>query len=258
MIFTLAFAFSNRDIECFNCRKKGHKKADCWAKGGGKEGQGPKSKDRRGKTGDLREGNKEINKDSANAAGDDDGVWMALVDDSGDEKMDTKFDDFEVFEDLFEDDLGCDENEEDMNDGGANITANFEKLTILDVSKRIAYPYDNPNNLFDIKEEDTDSSDDESTAVAMQVMSDSENEVDIDPYWSKVTVDELQGLGNPLEIHESDTDSMPDLESVAGSIKSHNSMPSLLTVPDSECLFCGIDCHEKSTCLKDADWLSDE
>ena len=29
------------DVECFNCHKKGHKKADCWAKGGGKEGQGP-------------------------------------------------------------------------------------------------------------------------------------------------------------------------------------------------------------------------
>src|SRR5712672_791185 len=31
---------SRRDIECFNCHKKGHRKADCWAKGGGKEGQG--------------------------------------------------------------------------------------------------------------------------------------------------------------------------------------------------------------------------
>jgi hypothetical protein len=27
-----------------NCEKPGHKKADCWAKGGGKEGQGPKQK----------------------------------------------------------------------------------------------------------------------------------------------------------------------------------------------------------------------
>src|SRR5216683_6975917 len=30
------------DIECFNCKKKGHFKAECWAKGGGKEGQGPR------------------------------------------------------------------------------------------------------------------------------------------------------------------------------------------------------------------------
>ena len=33
-----------KDVECFNCKKKGHMKSDCWAKGGGKEGQGPKRK----------------------------------------------------------------------------------------------------------------------------------------------------------------------------------------------------------------------
>jgi hypothetical protein len=35
---------NKRDIECFNCHKKGHMRSDCWAKGGGKEGQGPKKK----------------------------------------------------------------------------------------------------------------------------------------------------------------------------------------------------------------------
>ncbi|PIL29731.1 transcription factor [Ganoderma sinense ZZ0214-1] len=30
------------DIECFNCHYKGHLKSDCWRKGGGKEGQGPR------------------------------------------------------------------------------------------------------------------------------------------------------------------------------------------------------------------------
>ena len=36
-----------KDITCHNCSKRGHVKADCWAKGGGKEGQGRKG--RRGK-----------------------------------------------------------------------------------------------------------------------------------------------------------------------------------------------------------------
>jgi hypothetical protein len=30
-----------KDIKCLNCKKRGHVKADCWAKGGGKEGQQP-------------------------------------------------------------------------------------------------------------------------------------------------------------------------------------------------------------------------
>jgi hypothetical protein len=34
----------DKDVECFNCHKKGHKKPDCWAPGGGKEGQGPNQK----------------------------------------------------------------------------------------------------------------------------------------------------------------------------------------------------------------------
>jgi hypothetical protein len=37
---------ADSEITCHNCGKTGHKKADCWAKGGGKEGQGPKQKKR--------------------------------------------------------------------------------------------------------------------------------------------------------------------------------------------------------------------
>ena len=35
---------ADSEITCHNCGKTGHKKVDCWAKGGGKEGQGPKQK----------------------------------------------------------------------------------------------------------------------------------------------------------------------------------------------------------------------
>ena len=35
---------ADSEILCHNCKKPGHKKANCWAKGGGKEGQGPRQK----------------------------------------------------------------------------------------------------------------------------------------------------------------------------------------------------------------------
>lgn len=35
---------ADSDITCHNCKRKGHKQADCWSKGGGKEGQGPRQK----------------------------------------------------------------------------------------------------------------------------------------------------------------------------------------------------------------------
>src|SRR5882757_3808003 len=38
-----------KDKECYNCKKKGHFALDCWAKGGGKEGQGPKGRKGTGK-----------------------------------------------------------------------------------------------------------------------------------------------------------------------------------------------------------------
>ena len=33
---------SDTDKECYNCHKKGHMAKDCWSKGGGSEGKGPK------------------------------------------------------------------------------------------------------------------------------------------------------------------------------------------------------------------------
>src|SRR5271168_4077699 len=33
-----------KDCECYNCKKRGHMAKDCWAKGGGMEGKGPKGR----------------------------------------------------------------------------------------------------------------------------------------------------------------------------------------------------------------------
>ena len=57
-----------RKVECFNCKKKGHYKSDCWAKGGGKEGQGP----RRGKNANNNAASAEEKPES--------GAWAAIED----------------------------------------------------------------------------------------------------------------------------------------------------------------------------------
>jgi hypothetical protein len=43
---------ATKDTVCYNCNKMGHFKMDCWAKGGGKEGQRPTGQGQRngGKT----------------------------------------------------------------------------------------------------------------------------------------------------------------------------------------------------------------
>jgi hypothetical protein len=53
-------------MECYNCHKKGHMAKDCWAKGGGKEGQSPHKK-----------GHGRAN--TAKADKDFDAAWMAVA-----------------------------------------------------------------------------------------------------------------------------------------------------------------------------------
>jgi hypothetical protein len=47
-----------KNMECFNCHKKGHSKAKCWASGGENEGSGPKQKGKKGRNGKDKSGKK--------------------------------------------------------------------------------------------------------------------------------------------------------------------------------------------------------
>jgi gag-polypeptide of LTR copia-type/GAG-pre-integrase domain len=63
---------ANADVTCDNCNKPGHKSADCWSKGGGKEGQGPKQKKKKS---DKSERNDKPDETAVVANDDDDGLF---------------------------------------------------------------------------------------------------------------------------------------------------------------------------------------
>ena len=223
------------DVECFNCHKKGHKKADCWAKGGGKEGQGPRLK-----------GKKDDGKDSkgrgaaAAAAEAEDGVWMAEIEDSDDE--------FGSWEGSDGDEWLMKEVETDWNvlygvngNLSASSIASYASYLYRDLPDLCYMPVNDNDDLPDLQYPPTDYNDSSYNRdvedVALQAMSDldSDSEVDIDPYWLQIKVDELYGLGRPTVIDdlmsEGAHSSLPLLVSCSDS--SNDSIPSLMTVSDS-------------------------
>ena len=111
----------------------------------------------------------------------------------------------------------------------------LKKQLAIDNLLNHLYPYDDPDFMLNPRNF-TDSSDDDDNAGAVAITADSgsEDEVEIDPYWTKVRVDELQGIGNPVKILLSDTDSMPDLESVSESEDSVMFSSGCLTGPENE------------------------
>jgi hypothetical protein len=154
----------NRDVECFNCHKKGHKKQDCWAKEGGKKGQGPRSKDNQSKRGDLKEGGKDGKRKSVNAVEDNEGIWMAVTNDSGDEEMaDNEFEDFEVAKD----DLFFFENDKTVED----LATCLKKLLNITTP-----PYYNPHDIFNVKDSTDFSDNNNNGAATMQVVPESESD----------------------------------------------------------------------------------
>jgi gag-polypeptide of LTR copia-type len=50
------------NVECYNCHKRGHMSKDFWAKGGGKEGQGPKGRKGPNRSNQAQEANSNLNK----------------------------------------------------------------------------------------------------------------------------------------------------------------------------------------------------
>ena len=68
------------------------------------------------------------------------------------------------------------------------------------------------------------------TTSSILTTSESEEEEQINPYWTKIKVDELQGIGNPMEVIFSNTDSIPDLESIS---ELEDSVIFILTPPNS-------------------------
>ena len=61
---------SKKDVKCFNCRKKGHYKRDCWVPGGGANEKGLKNQ--KGKQKETAAKTKVKDEDE-----DADAVWMA-------------------------------------------------------------------------------------------------------------------------------------------------------------------------------------
>ena len=72
-------------LTCFNCGKKGHKKADCWGEGGGKAGQAPWQKEKGGSD-EKGEGkgkeDKAKGKDIAASVQEHIAAWMVVSDES--------------------------------------------------------------------------------------------------------------------------------------------------------------------------------
>jgi hypothetical protein len=111
-------------------------------------------------------------------------IWMAMVNNSDDEHMaDNEFNNFTILKnDIF---FSEEENKEEIQ----RLTNHLkEQLKIAKLSK-LMYPYDDQDFMLNAQNF-SDSADDKNNAGAAAMTIDSENEeVEVDPYWTKIKVD---------------------------------------------------------------------
>src|ERR1700678_195681 len=174
--------------EGYNCKKKGHLKADCWAKGGGKEGQGPKGKkagEGKGEKGAGESGGEEREKEG-------EGVWAVADED-------------EVFEDW-----KSDSNE--TIDWSLLSDENFEEDSIDLPAQHIpdADPADKErlrSILFSCKPDTLQKPDDNDSMPGLKSVSDSESDCEFMPGRATVTDSDYEGSESNLE--DSDDEAYP-------------------------------------------------
>ena len=112
---------------------------------------------------------------------------MAAVNDSDDENMaNDEFDDFTISED----DMFF--SEEEHEEGIKKLTSQLKKQLKIEELFKYSYPYNDPPDYMLNTQNFTDFSDDDNnTGAAAMIKSESENEVEINPYWSKIKTDRL-------------------------------------------------------------------